>query len=138
MRHQVKVRQLGRTKPHREAMLANLATSLFTNRTIKTTEPKAKELRKFADRLISTARTDSLAARRLVARTIKDKKALKKLFEEIAPQFKDRESGFTRVLRIGFRRGDSATISMVELLTAKPKVDKEKAKKKEKAAKKKI
>lgn len=136
MRHQVKVKKLSRNKSHREAMLANMATSLFENRTIETTETKAKELRRLADRLISAARADTLAARRQVAKTVKNKKILRKLFSEIAPQFKNRQSGFTRVLRIGFRRGDNAEMSMVELLTAKPKVEKEKGKK-EKAEKKK-
>ena len=141
MRHQIKVRKLSRPKSHREALLANLAISLFDNRTIQTTESKAKELKKVADRLITMAKKDTLAARRQVARTVKDKKVLKKLFNEIVPQFKERESGFTRVLRVGFRRGDAAMISMVELLTEKPKVDKDKEKakkeKKEKKAKKK-
>jgi large subunit ribosomal protein L17 len=136
MRHQVKVKKLSRNKSHREAMLANMATSLFESRTIETTETKAKELRRLADRLISMARADTLAARRQVAKTVKNKKILRKLFSEIAPQFKDRPSGFTRVLRVGFRRGDNAAMSMVELLTAKPKVEKEKGKK-EKAAKRK-
>jgi len=137
MRHQIKVRKLSRPKPHREAMLANMATSLFDNRTIQTTETKAKELKRIVDRLISTAKKDTLSARRQVARTIRDKKVFKKLFNEIVPQFKERDSGFTRVLRIGFRRGDAAMISMVELLTEKPKVDKDKEKaKKEKKEKK--
>jgi large subunit ribosomal protein L17 len=141
MRHQIKVRKLGRPKPHREAMLANMATSLFDNRTIKTTDTKAKELRRVVDRLISTAKADDLAARRQVARTIRNKKVLKKLFEEIVPQFKERPSGFTRVLKVGYRRGDSALLSVVELLTKKPKVEKDKEKerqkrRKEKAAKK--
>ncbi|PKK84579.1 MAG: 50S ribosomal protein L17 [candidate division Zixibacteria bacterium HGW-Zixibacteria-1] len=138
MRHQIKVRKLSRPKAHRDALLANMATSLFDNRTIYTTEAKAKELRKVADRLISTAKKDTLAARRQVARTVKDKKVLQKLFAEIIPQFKDRESGFTRLLRVGFRRGDAAMVSIVELLTEKPKIDKEKEKamkeKKEKKA----
>ncbi|HDL04075.1 MAG TPA: 50S ribosomal protein L17 [candidate division Zixibacteria bacterium] len=137
MRHQIKVRKLSRPKSHREALLANLATSLFDNRTIQTTEPKAKELKKVVDRLITVAKKDTLAARRQVARTIRDKKVLKKLFNDIVPQFKERESGFTRVMRVGFRRGDAAMISMVELLTEKPKVDKDKEKaKKEKKEKK--
>lgn len=142
MRHQIKVRKLSRPKAHREALLANMATSLFDNRTIYTTEAKAKELRKVADRLISTAKEDTLAARRQVARTVKDKKVLKKLFTEIMPQFKDRDSGFTRLLRVGFRRGDAAMVSIVELLTEKPKIDKEKEKamkeKKEKKAARKV
>jgi len=129
MRHQVKVTKLSRTKSHREAMLANMATSLFANRMIETTEAKAKELKRLADRLISTAKADTLAARRQVARTIRDKSVLKKLFSEIIPQFQERPSGFTRVLRVGFRRGDNAMMSVVELLTEKPKVEKGKGKK---------
>jgi large subunit ribosomal protein L17 len=129
MRHQIKVKKLGRPKAHREAMLANMATSLFANRTIETTETKAKELRRLTDRLITTAKEDTLAARRKVGRIIKDKAVMKKLFSEIIPQFKDRSSGFTRVMRKGFRRGDNAMISVVELLTEKPKVEKTKGKK---------
>lgn len=135
MRHQIKTRKLGKTKPHREAMLANMATSLLANRTIKTTESKAKELRRYVDRLITIAKKDTLAARRQVGETIKDKVVVKKLFGEIAPQFKDRPSGYTRVLRIGFRRGDAAMMSMVELLTEKPK-EEEDTKKSSKAKKK--
>ena len=128
MRHQVKVKKLSRPKPHREAMMANMATSLFNSRMIQTTEAKAKELRRLVDRLISTAKTDTLAARRQVARTVRDKKVLQKLFNEIIPQFKDRPSGFTRVIKVGFRRGDNAMMSVVELLTKKPKIEKEKGK----------
>nr|MBN2276321.1 50S ribosomal protein L17 [candidate division Zixibacteria bacterium] len=135
MRHQIKVRKLSRTKSHRDAMLANMAISLFDNRTIETTEARAKELKKIADRLITTAKKDSLAARREVARTIKNKAVLKKLFNDIIPHFKERQSGFTRVMRVGYRRGDSAVISMVELLTPKPKIEKEKTKKEKKVAK---
>ncbi len=135
MRHQVKTRKLGKTKPHREAMLANMATSLLANRTIRTTEPKAKELRRMVDRLITIAKKDTLAARRHVGESIKDKAVVKKLFSEIAPQLKDRPSGYTRLMRVGFRRGDSAMISMVELLTPKPKSDDDSKKASKKKAK---
>ncbi|HHI02624.1 MAG: 50S ribosomal protein L17 [Candidatus Zixiibacteriota bacterium] len=124
MPHQNKVKKLNRTKPHREAMLRNMATSLIQHRTIETTEAKAKELRRVVDRIISTAKKDTLSARRQVAKTIQDKKAFKKLFNEIIPQFDKRDSGFTRVLKAGFRRGDNAAISRVELLIEKPKADK--------------
>ena len=135
MPHQNKVKKLSRTKPHREAMLSNLATSLFQHRTIETTEAKAKELRRVADRLISTAKKDTLSARRQVAKTIKNKKVFKAFFDEIIPQFDKRESGFTRVMKVGFRRGDSAIISRVDLLVEKPKkTEKKAAKKKKKAA----
>lgn len=124
MPHQNKVKKLSRTKPHREAMLRNMATSLIQHRVIETTEAKAKELRRVVDRVISTAKKDTLSARRQVAKTIQNKEAFKKLFSEIVPQFDKRDSGFTRVLKVGFRRGDNAAISRVELLVEEPKVEK--------------
>jgi len=136
MKHQVKKAKLSRTKPHREAMLSNMAVSLFTHRTIRTTEAKAKELRRFADRLIATAKKDTVAARRSIFATLRDETIVKKLFTEIVPHFVDRPSGFTRVLPIGYRHGDGATMSIVELLTPKPKVTTDKEKKKKEMAKK--
>ncbi|SYZ73677.1 50S ribosomal protein L17 [Candidatus Zixiibacteriota bacterium] len=130
MRHQMKVKKLSRPRPHREAMLDNMVTSLLAGRMIETTEARAKELRRRIDRIIVTAKKDSLAARRQLARTIKDRATLKKLFTEIIPQFKDRPSGFSRVAKVGHRRGDGAMVAVVELLTEKPKVEKEKGKKK--------
>lgn len=130
MRHQRKVKKLSRTSSHRQAMMNNMVTSLFASRMIKTTESKAKELRRIADRLVSTAKEDTLAARRLVARSVKDRAVLKKLFTEIAPQFKSKPSGFTRVVKMGYRRGDSAMVAVVELLTEKPKIEKDAGKKK--------
>jgi len=124
MPHQNKVKKLSRTKPHREAMLRNMASSLIQHRTIETTEAKAKELRRVVDRVITIAKKDTLSARRQVAKTIQNKEAFKKLFGEIIPQFNKRDSGFTRVLKVGFRRGDNAAISRVELLVEKPKVEK--------------
>jgi len=135
MKHQVKTKKLSRTKPHREAMLSNMANSLFTHRTIRTTEAKAKELRRLADRLIASAKTDTVAARRNVFATLRNETIVKKLFDEIAPYFADRQSGFTRVLKVGIRHGDGAPISLVELLTPKPEVSTEKDKGKKKKAK---
>ena len=135
MGHRDKVRKLGRTKPHREAMLANMAMSLITHRVIKTTDAKAKALRPLVDRVISTAKQNTLHAKRQVARTIKNKEVFKKLFTDIVPQFSDRTSGFTRVIKLGVRRGDGAPISVVELLTEKPVEEAEaKGKKGKKAA----
>ncbi|MFQ5498236.1 MAG: 50S ribosomal protein L17 [Candidatus Zixiibacteriota bacterium] len=136
MGHLDKVRKLGRTRAHRDAMLANMAMSLFTHRVIKTTDAKAKALRPLVERLISTAKKDTLAAKRQVARTIKNKKVFKMFFEEIVPQFGDRNSGFSRVIKLGVRRGDGAPISVVELLTEKVVVetDEKKSKKAKKAA----
>ena len=132
MGHRDKVKKLGRTKSHREAMMANMAMSLFTHRVIKTTDAKAKALKPLVDRLISTAKQDTLHAKRLVAKTIKNKEVHKKLFEEIVPQFTDRESGFSRVIKLGVRRGDGAPLSVVELLTEKPVEEDDSKRKKDK------
>lgn len=136
MGHQDKVKKLGRTKSHREAMLSNMAMSLFLHRVIKTTDAKAKALRPIVDRIISTAKKDTLASKRMVARTIRQKAVFKKLFDEIVPHFSDRDSGFTRVVKLGVRRGDGASMSVVELLTPPPKVEVDKKDKKAKKAKK--
>ena len=133
MKHQVKTKKLSRTKPHREAMLSNMAISLFTHRTIQTTEAKAKELRRFTDRLITTAKINTVASRRNVFASLRNETIVKKLFDEIAPFFADRQSGFTRVLKVGHRHGDGAAVSLVELLTPKPEVTTEKDKDKKKA-----
>ena len=124
MGHRDKVKKLGMKTPHREAMFANMAMSLVQYRMIKTTDAKAKALRPLVDRLISTAKKDTLASRRQVARTIHIKEVFKKFYDEVVPQFKERNSGFTRIMRLGVRRGDGAPMSVVELLTAKPVVEK--------------
>ncbi len=134
MGHQDSIKKLGRTKSHREAMLANMAMSLFAHRMIRTTDAKAKALKPLVDKLITVAKKDTLAARRQVAKTIHIKEIFKKFFEDVVPQFKDRNSGFTRVIKLGVRRGDGASLSIVELLTEKPPEKKEtKDKKKGKA-----
>ncbi len=135
MGHLDKVKKLGRTRSHREAMLSNMAVSLFKHRVIRTTEAKAKALRPVVDRLISTAKKDTLAAKRQVARTVHERDVFKKLFAEIVPQFEGRESGFTRVIKLGVRRGDGAAMSVVELLTEKPKSESDKKDKKGKKGK---
>jgi large subunit ribosomal protein L17 len=135
MGHLDKVNKLGRTRSHRDAMLSNMAESLFKHRVIRTTEAKAKALRPVVDRLISTAKKDTLAAKRQVARTVRQKDVFKKLFTEIVPQFEGRESGFTRVIKLGVRRGDGAAMSVVELLTEKPKSESDKKDKKGKKLK---
>jgi len=111
-------------------MLANMAASLFLHSKVKTTTPKAKALRPFVDRLISTAKEGSLHSMRQVASVVKDKEALKKLFQEVVPKLQDRSSGFSRVVKAGFRKGDNAEVSIVELLIEKPK-EKEVVEKKE-------
>jgi len=129
MRHGRKVKKLGRTKSHRKAMLANMAASLFMYRMIKTTEAKAKEVRKLAEKLITLAKRGDLHAHRQVYDVIRDRKLVKKIFDEIAPKFTDREGGYTRVLKLGIRRGDCATLSVVELLIEKPPKEEKKGKK---------
>ncbi|HEX5386224.1 MAG TPA: 50S ribosomal protein L17 [Gemmatimonadales bacterium] len=116
MRHRAKGRQLSRTATHRRAMLNNMATSLFEHGRVVTTEAKAKELRPFAERLITLARRGDLHARRLVQRRIKDRETLAKLFAEIGPRFAARPGGYTRILKLGHRPGDGADVARIELV----------------------
>jgi large subunit ribosomal protein L17 len=133
MRHRVAGRKLGRTTPHRIALLRNLATALIERERIRTTLPKAKELRPFAERLITLARRegDRLHARRLARRDIHDPKTVKKLFETLGARFASRTGGYTRILRLGPRDSDGTEMAIVELIGSeyKPKT-KEKDKKK--------
>ena len=124
MRHRVAHRKLGRTTEHRIALLRNQAEALLRHERIRTTVPKAKELRMFVERIITTAKvgladganTKTLHARRLVARDIQNGEVVKKLFTVLAPRFASRPGGYTRLLRIGFRRGDAAEMAQVELV----------------------
>ena len=116
MRHRAKGRQLSRTSTHKRAMLNNMASSLFEHGRIVTTEAKAKELRPFAEKLITLARRGDLHARRLVQRKIKDRETLSRLFSEIGPRFAARPGGYTRILKLGHREGDGADIARIELL----------------------
>jgi large subunit ribosomal protein L17 len=117
MRHRAKGRQLSRTSTHRRAMLNNMASSLFEHGRVVTTEAKAKELRPFAEKLITLARRGDLHARRLVERRIKDRDTLGKLFSEIGPRFAARPGGYTRILKLGHRPGDGADVARIELLS---------------------
>ena len=116
MRHRAKGRQLSRTSSHRRALLNNMATSLFEHGRVVTTEAKAKELRPFAEKLITLARRGDLHARRLVERKIKSRETLSRLFSEIGPRFAARPGGYTRILKLGHREGDGADIARIELL----------------------
>src|SRR5512143_2422950 len=118
MRHRVAHRKLGRTTPHRIALLRNLATALFDKERIRTTLPKAKELRPFAERLITLAKRedDRLHARRLAARHIQEPAVVKKLFDTIGSRFATRPGGYTRILRLGPRRGDGTEMAYLELV----------------------
>ena len=116
MRHGVRLRKLGRTSSHRLALLRSLSTSLFRHERIRTTLPKAKELRPFAERLITMARKDDLHARRQVVRQIADRDVVKKLFSTLGPRFATRPGGYTRTMRLGPRQGDGAEMALVELI----------------------
>lgn len=116
MRHQNTGRKLSRTPSHRKAMFANMTTSLFEHERIRTTDAKAKELRRVAEKLVTLAKKGDLAARRLVARTVKDPEVLKKLFEDIGPRYAERAGGYTRIVKIGPRAGDNAPMSVIELV----------------------
>lgn len=116
MRHGKRGRKLNRTASHRRATMNNMATSLFMHGLIRTTKPKAKELRGVAERLITFAKRGNLHARRQVLRRIRNKVVVAKLFDEIAPTFADRQGGYTRVLSIGTRRGDATEVCLIELV----------------------
>ena len=116
MRHGKKVAKLGRTASHRKAMLSNMMTSLFTNETITTTQIRAKELKRRAEKMITFAKRGDLHARRQVLRVIADKQVVAKLFDEIGPRYKSRNGGYTRVVKMGPRRGDGAFMSIIELV----------------------
>ncbi|MGH7505461.1 MAG: 50S ribosomal protein L17 [Longimicrobiales bacterium] len=116
MRHRKKGRSLSRTAEHRKAMLRNMATSLFLHGRVETTTAKAKELRQYAEPLITKAKRGDLHARRLVARHIRDDQALARLFGEIGPRYVERPGGYTRVRLLGHRAGDAAEIAIIELV----------------------
>ena len=116
MRHRKKGRQLSRTRSHRAATLRNLATALFRHERIETTTAKAKELRPYAERLITLARRGDVHARRLAGQKIQDRVVLGKLFDDIAPRYTERPGGYTRILKLGNRKGDAAEMSLIELV----------------------
>ena len=118
MRHRKAGRQLRRTSEQKLALMRSLAKSLIERGAIETTEAKAKELRPFAERLVTLARRGDLHARRLAGRKIKDREALTKLFAEIGPRFAARPGGYTRILKLGHRPGDGADVARIELLDA--------------------
>lgn len=123
MRHNVKGRKLNRTAAHRKMMFRNMVTSLFEHERITTTVPKAKEARAVAERLITFAKKGDLNSRRMAAKKVMEPAILQKLFEEIGPRYAERQGGYTRILRLGPRRGDNAELAILELVdsTAKRK-----------------
>lgn len=131
MRHLKSGRKLGRTSSHRLAMLRNMVTSLIEHETIQTTDCKAKELRRLADKMVTLGKRGDIHARRHALKIVRTKTAVKKLFDEVAPRFRDRNGGYTRIIKIGRRIGDNAPVSIIELVD-KPTVQPEKkAEKKE-------
>lgn len=130
MRHNAGYRKLGRTKEHRRALLRNLATDLFRHERLTTTLPKARELRPYAEKLITLARRDDLHSRRLVLARISDKTVVKKLFDTLGPRFASRPGGYSRVLKLGPRPGDGADMAIVELVGSEPVFKKQKEEKK--------
>ena len=126
MRHRKSGRQLNRNSSHRKAMFRNMAVSMFDHELIKTTLPKAKELRRVVEPLVTLAKEDSVANRRLAFDRLRNKATVGKLFSELGPRFKERPGGYIRIIKCGFRKGDNAPMAYVELLD-RPAVEAEAA-----------
>jgi len=122
VRHKYSGRKLNRTPTHRLAMLKNMSSSLIEHEEIKTTLPKAKEIRGFVERLITISKTDTVAKRRIVFSRIRSKEAVTKLFNDLGPRFKSRPGGYLRVLKCGYRPGDKAPMAIVQLVDKKEEV----------------
>jgi large subunit ribosomal protein L17 len=116
MRHRHGLRKLNRTSSHRQAMLRNMTNSLLRHETIKTTLPKAKELRRVVEPMITLGKKPSLANRRLAFNRLRDRDMVVKLFDELGPRYANRNGGYLRILKFGFRQGDNAPMALVELL----------------------
>ena len=125
MRHKYSGRKLNITSSHRTAMFKNMMASLIEHEEIKTTVPKAKELRGFVERLITISKTDTVAKRRIVFSRIRSKEAVTKLFNELGPRFKQRPGGYLRILKCGYRAGDKAPMAIVQLVDKKQEVTEE-------------
>ena len=125
MRHKYSGRKLNRTSAHRTSMFKNMMTSLIEHEEIKTTVPKAKELRGFLERLITIARVDTVAKRRIVFSRIRSKDAVAKLFNDLGPRFRERPGGYLRILKCGYRSGDKAPMAIVQLVDKKEEVTEE-------------
>ena len=125
MRHKYSGRKLNRTSSHRTAMFKNMMASLIEHEEIKTTLPKAKELRKFLERLITISKVDTVAKRRVVFSRIRSKAAVTKLCSDLGPRFKNRPGGYLRILKCGFRPGDKAPMAIIQLVDKKEQVTEE-------------
>ncbi|OQX88413.1 MAG: 50S ribosomal protein L17 [Candidatus Omnitrophica bacterium 4484_70.2] len=132
MRHRKKSRKFSRSRAQRKALVKSLVRALFTYERITTTQAKAKGAREWADKLIEWAKKDSLHHRRLVYKFLCDHKLVKRLFEDIGPRFKDISGGYTRIFKLGYRKGDGADISLLELTRVRKEGEKKKKKKEEK------
>ena len=128
MRHLDDHRKLGRTTPHRKSLFRNMIVALIQHGRIKTTLPKAKELKSLADRMITLGKKGTIAARRQARRTIPDRAALTKVFQELAPRFSSRNGGYTRLLKLDLRAGDLAPMALLEYLDNPPPAPREKKK----------
>ncbi len=133
MRHGKSIKKLGRTSSHRKAMLRNMVTSFIKHEKIRTTDLKAKELKKVAEKMVTLGKRGDLHARRQALSFVRDRDAVGKLFVELSSRYKDRSGGYTRIVKIGYRVGDNAPMSMIEFI-ADDKKAKAKAKPKKKAA----
>lgn len=136
MKHRIGFNALSRRSGQRKALKRNMVTSLFRYERIETTKAKAKEVQRMAERMITRAKVDSVHARRMIARDIKDEAVLAKLFTQIAPLYVERNGGYTRVLKTGNRQGDAAEMAILELVVKTEKPKKKEASKKEKESKK--
>ncbi|MFO8058814.1 MAG: 50S ribosomal protein L17 [bacterium] len=136
MKHAVKTRRFGKTESHRNMMFRNLVTSLIKHGRVETTLAKAKELRSWGDKMITLGKRGDLHARRQALAVITEKEVVKKLFDEIAPLYQDRQGGYTRIVKLGHRTGDAAPMAVIELV-GKREAEKKAEKKAEKTRKKK-
>ncbi len=127
-------RKLGRTSSHREAMFRNMVTSIIKHESIRTTDATAKEVRKLADRMITLGKRGDLHARRQALSVVRDKEMVAKLFGELAERFRSRAGGYTRIVKVGYRFGDNAPVSILEYIPDETRKEKAKPKKKEKKA----
>jgi large subunit ribosomal protein L17 len=119
MKHAIKGRKLNRTSSHRKSLFMNLSNALLKHELIKTTLPKAKDLRPFVEKIITLAKVDSLANRRRAISILRDKELVGKLFDDIGPRLKERNGGYTRIMKFGFRTGDKAPMAIIELVDKK-------------------
>jgi large subunit ribosomal protein L17 len=132
MRHREKGRKLGRKKSHREMMLRNMVVSLFRHESIRTTEARAKEARRLAEKLLTWGKRGDLHARRLALRYLSNAEVVRKVFDEIAPRFEGRNGGYTRIVKVETRRGDAAPVVLLELTEKSKELEEEKAARKAK------